>query len=94
MAIQLGLAGYDPVEIDTSILPAILATIKPVEIIFLTTESLPYHPNALIFPAGSPKQPRRYRSNPELILWQFSKWLRGFFLPVHGKEILHHSRIV
>jgi L-serine dehydratase len=64
IAIQLGLSGYDPVEIDTSSIPAILEEIRnknslapgllvdfnPSEdIVFLTRESLPYHPNALSF---------------------------------------------
>jgi L-serine dehydratase len=64
IAIQLGLAGYDPVEIDTSVIPSVIETIlikkslgprlsirfDPSEdIIFLTNESLPHHPNALSF---------------------------------------------
>ncbi|HEY4964880.1 MAG TPA: L-serine ammonia-lyase [Puia sp.] len=64
IAVQLGLAGYDPVGIDASVIPAVLEGIKnrnslepglsiafnPSEdIIFLTRESLPYHPNALSF---------------------------------------------
>jgi L-serine dehydratase len=64
IAIQLGLAGYDPVEIDTSIIPSVIETIRdkkslepglsiPFEpsedIIFLMNESLPHHPNALSF---------------------------------------------
>ena len=64
IAVQLGLAGYDPVAIDTSIIPAALEQIKEkkslqpalpidfdpsVDIIFLTRESLPHHPNALSF---------------------------------------------
>ena len=64
IAIQLGLAGYDPVVIDTSIIPGVLENIKrkktlepglhiafdpAVDIQFLTKESLPYHPNALSF---------------------------------------------
>ena len=66
IAIQLGLAGYDPVAIDTSTIPSIIENIKknkslapglgicfdPAEdISFLTRESLPYHPNALSFVA-------------------------------------------
>ncbi|HXB30858.1 MAG TPA: serine dehydratase beta chain, partial [Puia sp.] len=62
IAIQLGLAGYDPVEIDTSVIPSVIETIRekkslgpelsirfdPSEdIIFLMNESLPHHPNAL-----------------------------------------------
>jgi L-serine dehydratase len=64
IAVQLGLAGYDPVAIDTSTIPAIIEKIlrkkslspglpivfDPAEDIeFLTGESLPYHPNALNF---------------------------------------------
>ncbi len=64
IAVQLGLSGYDPVEIDTSGIPAILEGIRnknslapglpidfnPTEdIVFLTRESLTYHPNALSF---------------------------------------------
>jgi L-serine dehydratase len=64
IAIQLGLAGYDPVGIDTSIIPSIIESIQkektlapglPVsfdpseDIEFLLKESLPYHPNALSF---------------------------------------------
>jgi L-serine dehydratase len=64
IAIQLGLAGYDPVEIDTSLIPSVIENIRlnesleprlsirfsPFEdIVFLTDESLPYHPNALSF---------------------------------------------
>ena len=64
IAIQLGLAGYDPVGIDTSIIPLVIEGIRvnkslepglpiffdPAEDIeFLSSESLPYHPNALSF---------------------------------------------
>jgi L-serine dehydratase len=64
IALQLGLAGYDPVGIDTSLIPAIIENIlrtksllpslavsfDPDEnIIFLVNESLPYHPNAMNF---------------------------------------------
>ncbi len=64
IAIQLGLAGYDPVEIDTSVIPSVIEMIRekkslepalsigfdPSEdIIFLMNESLPHHPNALSF---------------------------------------------
>jgi L-serine dehydratase len=64
IAIQLGLAGYDPVSIDTSIIPTVIENIRiqkslgpklPIffepstDIEFLTGESLPYHPNALSF---------------------------------------------
>jgi L-serine dehydratase len=64
IALQLGLAGYDPVLIDTSLIPAIIENILrkkslmpalPIafdpgeDIIFLTSESLPYHPNAMNF---------------------------------------------
>jgi L-serine dehydratase len=64
IAIQLGLAGYDPVAIDTAIIPSVIAKIRedrnlgpalpiyfdPAEDIrFLIRESLPYHPNALSF---------------------------------------------
>ena len=64
IAIQLGLAGYDPVEIDTSSIPSVIENIRVSEslgpglsirfnpsedISFLTDESLPYHPNALSF---------------------------------------------
>jgi L-serine dehydratase len=64
IAVQLGLAGYDPVSIDTSIIPSVIEAIRekktlapnlPVafdpssDIEFLTRESLPYHPNALSF---------------------------------------------
>jgi L-serine dehydratase len=64
IAVQLGLAGYDPVEIDTSLIPQVLEEINkkkclapglsisfsPAEdIIFLINESLPHHPNALSF---------------------------------------------
>jgi L-serine dehydratase len=67
IAIQLGLAGYDPVTIDTSTIPAIiekiiskksLAPALPIafdpaeDIEFLTGESLSYHPNALNFLAN------------------------------------------
>ena len=72
IAIQLGLAGYDPVEIDTSSIPSIIENIKknkslapglevcfdPAEdISFLTRESLPYHPNALRFVADFQNRP-------------------------------------
>jgi L-serine dehydratase len=64
IAIQLGLAGYDPVIIDTAMIPSVISKIKEdhnlgpalpisfdpdVDIQFLTRESLPYHPNALSF---------------------------------------------
>ncbi len=64
IAIQLGLAGFDPVEIDTSLIPRLIENIRESEslkprlsirfnpsedIVFLTDESLPYHPNALSF---------------------------------------------
>jgi L-serine dehydratase len=64
MALQLGLAGLDPVRIDTSLIPAIIENIlrnkslmpalplsfdPDEDIIFLTHESLPYHPNAMNF---------------------------------------------
>lgn len=64
IAVQLGLAGYDPVAIDTSIIPAVIEgiavnkTLLPglpisfdpgTDIEFLMKESLPYHPNALSF---------------------------------------------
>ena len=67
IAIQLGLAGYDPVAIDTSVIPSVIEgiretkSLKPglaikfdpaTDIEFLTGESLPYHPNALSFLAG------------------------------------------
>jgi L-serine dehydratase len=73
IAIQLGLAGFDPVTIDTSTIPSIIENIKknkslpqgpevsfdPAEdIIFLTRESLPYHPNALRFIADFQNHPR------------------------------------
>jgi L-serine dehydratase len=64
IAILLGLAGYDPVAIDTSLISSIIANIREkrslepglsvefdpsTDIQFLTKESLPYHPNALSF---------------------------------------------
>ena len=64
IAIQLGLAGYDPVGIDTSTIPSVVERIQkektlapglPIpfdpseDIEFLVKESLPYHPNALSF---------------------------------------------
>jgi L-serine dehydratase len=64
MALQLGLAGLDPVRIDASLIPAIIENIlrnkslmpalplsfdPDEDIIFLTHESLPYHPNAMNF---------------------------------------------
>lgn len=64
IAILLGLAGYDPVAIDTSEIPAVIERIQkgktlapglPIafdpdeDIEFLVNESLPYHPNALSF---------------------------------------------
>jgi L-serine dehydratase len=64
IAIQLGLAGYDPVAIDTSEIPSVIKNIQDkkslgheiaidfdpsTDIEFLTGESLPYHPNALSF---------------------------------------------
>jgi L-serine dehydratase len=64
IAIQLGLAGYDPVSIDTAVIPAVIKnnqdekSLGPklgiqfdpsIDIEFLTGESLPYHPNALSF---------------------------------------------
>jgi L-serine dehydratase len=64
IAIQLGLAGYDPVTIDTAIIPSVIESIRekkrlepglPIafdpstDIEFLTQEALPYHPNALSF---------------------------------------------
>jgi L-serine dehydratase len=64
IAVQLGLAGYDPVAIDTSTIPSVLEGIikkKSLEpglpigfipsedIVFLKNESLPHHPNALSF---------------------------------------------
>jgi L-serine dehydratase len=74
IAVQLGLAGYDPVGIDTASIPAILDQIStsnslgptlpinfnPLEdIVFLTRESLSYHPNALSFLAD-------FETNPPL----------------------------
>jgi L-serine dehydratase len=68
----LGLAGYDPVAIDTSTIPSIIENIRknkslapglevcfdPAEdISFLTRESLPYHPNALSFVADFQNHP-------------------------------------
>ncbi len=64
IAILLGLAGYDPVAIDTSFISSIISEIRvkkslapglalefdpTADIQFLTNESLPYHPNALSF---------------------------------------------
>jgi L-serine dehydratase len=64
IAIQLGLAGFDPVAIDTATIPAVIEKIRssgslapglPIDfdsatdIEFLIKESLPYHPNALSF---------------------------------------------
>ena len=64
IAVQLGLAGYDPVGIDTAIIPAVLESIREkkslepglsfvfdpaTDIVFLNRESLPHHPNALSF---------------------------------------------
>ncbi|HZZ76225.1 MAG TPA: serine dehydratase beta chain, partial [Puia sp.] len=64
IAVQLGLAGYDPVVIDTSVIPSVIGRIQkekslspeiPVsfdpteDIEFLVNDSLPYHPNALTF---------------------------------------------
>ncbi len=64
IAVQLGLAGFDPVTIDTSIIPVVIKEIQeknslipklnvefnPSEdIIFLMGETLPHHPNALSF---------------------------------------------
>ena len=64
IAIQLGLAGFDPVSIDTSTIPSVIESIlekktlapglpidfdPSTDIRFLTKESLPYHPNALSF---------------------------------------------
>jgi L-serine dehydratase len=67
IAVMLGLAGFDPVEIDTTEIPAMIEKIKisksllpglPIafdpedDIEFMMTESLPYHPNALSFLAS------------------------------------------
>ena len=67
IAIQLGLAGFDPVVIDTSVIPSVIEKISekktlgpglPIvfdpstDIEFLKKESLPYHPNALSFLAS------------------------------------------
>jgi L-serine dehydratase len=64
IAIQLGLAGFDPVAIDTSTIPGVIESIRgkkslepglPIffdpatDIEFLMGESLPHHPNALSF---------------------------------------------
>jgi len=64
IAIQLGLAGFDPVAIDTRLIPSIIEkigrekTLAPglpvsfdplTDIEFLTKESLPFHPNAVSF---------------------------------------------
>jgi L-serine dehydratase len=72
IAVQLGLAGYDPVDIDTSIIPAVIEKIREkkslspglpfafdptTDIEFLTRESLPYHPNALSFLADFDSHP-------------------------------------
>jgi L-serine dehydratase len=72
IAILLGLAGYDPVAIDTSLISSIIADIREkkslepglsvefdpsADIEFLTKESLPYHPNALSFLADFNKHP-------------------------------------
>jgi L-serine dehydratase len=72
IAVQLGLAGYDPVAIDTSTIPAVLDGISkkkslgpdlsihfnPAEdIVFLSRESLPHHPNALSFLADFETEP-------------------------------------
>jgi L-serine dehydratase len=72
IAVQLGLAGYDPVDIDTSIIPGVIGKIRErkslspdfkfsfdpaTDIEFLTRESLPYHPNALTFLADFDSHP-------------------------------------
>ncbi len=72
IAVQLGLAGYDPVEIDAASIPIILEEIRkknslepglPIsfnpseDIEFLTRESLPYHSNALSFLADFETHP-------------------------------------
>jgi L-serine dehydratase len=64
IAIQLGLSGYDPVTIDTSLIPSVIERIAQNnslgsgqdisfdpsrDIVFLMGESLPHHPNALSF---------------------------------------------
>jgi L-serine dehydratase len=64
IAVQLGLAGFDPVGIDTAIIPSVMERIRETkslepglsidfdpasDIIFLMRESLPHHPNALSF---------------------------------------------
>ena len=64
IAVQLGLAGFDPVKIDTSVIPSVIENIREkkslgegfpftfdpaTDIEFLTGDSLPYHPNALTF---------------------------------------------
>src|SRR5450432_647999 len=72
IAIQLGLAGYDPVGIDTSTIPSVIEGILAnkslapglniafdplTDIEFLVNESLPYHPNALSFLADFKTHP-------------------------------------
>lgn len=64
IAVQLGLAGYDPVAIDTSKISSVIGSIldnkslepglpmafdPDTDITFLTNEALPHHPNALSF---------------------------------------------
>jgi L-serine dehydratase len=66
IAVQLGLAGYDPVAINTSVIPSVIENIRKkkflapgldfvfdpsTDIEFHYKESLPYHPNALSFQA-------------------------------------------
>ncbi len=72
IAILLGLAGYDPVAIDTTLISSIISDIRvkkslepglslpfdpSADIQFLTNESLPYHPNALSFLADFNRHP-------------------------------------
>jgi L-serine dehydratase len=73
IAVQLGLAGYDPVTFDVNSINTTIASIEKdqmiklarettikfipgVDIVFLVTESLPFHPNALTFIAETDQE--------------------------------------
>jgi L-serine dehydratase len=94
IAVQLGLAGYDPVIIDTSIIPSVIEEIQvkkslnpklniefnpPEDIIFLMGETLPHHPNALSFLAD-------FHKNEPLAETYYS--IGGGFIEKEGGNLL------
>ena len=92
IAVQLGLAGFDPVTIDTSIIPSVIEDIRLKKLLrpgqeiafdpgsdieFLMNESLPYHPNAMSFLAD-------FHSNPSISETYYS--IGGGFIEKEGSS--------